>query len=50
MGKNLYETPRDKGKWNVKNDVHEEKNLYDASQKKNHIEELRARFKKNKKG
>ena len=49
MGKNLYETPRDKNKWNLKNDFQDKKVTHDANDQKHHIEELKKRFEKNKK-
>ncbi len=49
MGKNLYETPRDKGKWNVQNDNHAKNVSHDSNDKKAHLEELKKRFKQNKK-
>ena len=49
MGKNLYETPRDKGKWNVQNDNREKNILQDTNDKKAHLEALKKRFQQHKK-
>lgn len=49
MGKNLYETPRDKGKWNVQNDNHGKNVNHDPNDKKAHLEALKKRFKQNQK-
>lgn len=49
MGKNLYETPRDKGKWNVQTSGNNKPIGRDGNDKKVHLEELKKRFKKNKK-
>lgn len=48
MGKNLYETPRDKSKWNVQKDAGI-KEVPQQSDKKAHLEELKQRFKNKKK-
>ena len=49
MGKNLYETPRDKGKWNVQNEGHSKTVNHGANDKKAHLEALKKRFKDQKK-
>lgn len=48
MGKNLYETPRDKSKWNVRKDV-TNKEVPHQSDRKAHLEELKKRYQKKKK-
>ena len=45
----MYETPRDKGKWNVQNDNREKNISQDTNDKKAHLEALKKRFQQNKK-
>ena len=48
MGKNLYETPRDKNKWNTSNQTKDRSvNLGNENEKKSRLEELKSRYKKN---
>ncbi|MDO4281642.1 MAG: hypothetical protein Q4C56_08430 [Peptococcaceae bacterium] len=49
MGKNLYETPRNKSKWHTQNEGKEKSFGGGAQNKKSHLEDLKKRYQEKKK-